>query len=503
MRTLALDNRERAAADRLLAEFLDGYERAIPAPRIVPEVDREALSALLDTPFPEQGVGVERLFAEIESTVLPNSTAIAHPRFLAYVQGPPNGIAPYAEAIAAALNQNCSIWQLSPAASVIERSVVGWLGGLFELPDEAGGLITDGGSMANLIGLAAALADRRPDFRRAGLQSGGAPLIAYTSEQAHDCIDKAVALLGLGLDHLRRLPTDDGFQLDVEALRAAIAADRAAGREPFCVIATAGTTMTGAIDQLDAIADVCAEEGLWLHVDGAFGALFVLSQRLRARLAPCGRADSLALDPHKLLFAPLEAGCVLVRDRAALRRAFAVHSSYLSVAEDPLMLDYTDYGPQLSRAFKAFKVWCALRAFGTGPFRAAIDRTLDLARRLGERIDADPSLELMTPVTTTAVCLRIPGVDHRTALATLAADGTALLGPARVRGRFGIRACVTNYRTTPADIDLVADRLSELGAVSQLRGRRSGSGALTASVMGGGPGRFADRTTETRDGKEQ
>jgi aromatic-L-amino-acid/L-tryptophan decarboxylase len=212
MRTLSLDDRERAVAGRLLADFLDGYERAIPARRIVPEVDREWLAALLHAPFPERGVGVERLFAEIESTVVPNSTAIAHPRFLAYVQGPPNGIAPYAEAIAAALNQNCNFWQLSPAASVIERSVVGWLSGLFGLPDEAGGLITDGGSMANLVGLAAALAERRPGVRSVGLQSGRPPLVAYTSEQAHRCIDKAAVLLGLGLDHLRRLPTDDRFR---------------------------------------------------------------------------------------------------------------------------------------------------------------------------------------------------------------------------------------------------------------------------------------------------
>jgi aromatic-L-amino-acid/L-tryptophan decarboxylase len=464
MRTLSLDRCERAAAGRLLARFLDDYERSIPAPRIVPSIDRKVLEAQLRAPFPERGVGVERLFAEIESTVVPNSTAIAHPRFLAYVQGPPNGIAPYAEAIAAAMNQNCSVWQLSPAASVIERSVVAWLSGLFDFPEPAGGLVTDGGSMANLIGLAAALADRRPDIRSAGVQSGGPPLVAYTSEQAHRCIDKAVVLLGLGLDNLRRLPTDDSFRLDIEALRAAIAADRAAGREPLCVIATAGTVMTGAIDPLDEIAELCAEEDLWLHVDGAFGALFVLSERLRDQLTPAGRADSLALDPHKLLFAPLEAGCVLVRDRALLRRAFAVHSSYVAAAEDPLMVDYMDYGPQLSRAFKAFKIWCALRALGTSAFAAAIERTLDLADQLGDRIDADPVLELLAPVTTTAVCLRIPGIDHRAALELLVAEGTALLGPAEVGGRAGLRACVTNYRTTPADIDMIADRLSELAA---------------------------------------
>ncbi|MCP2341677.1 pyridoxal phosphate-dependent decarboxylase family protein [Actinomadura rupiterrae] len=461
---LALDERDRKLAGHLLAEFLDDHERNLPdVARIVPDVDRDVLTGLLQEPFPEQGIGVERLFRKVSDEILPNSTAVAHPRFLAYVQGPPNGIAPYAEAIAAAINQNCNFWQLSPAASVIERSVISWLAGLFRYPGTAGGILTSGGSIATLNALTTALHDRRPDFRRTGLQDARPPLVLYTSKEAHRCVEKAAAILGLGLDNVRQIPTDADYRMRVDALKAAIQADRAAGLEPFCVVATTGTVTSGSIDPVEAIADVCRDERLWLHIDGAYGALFVLSDRKREAFSACARADSIALDPHKLLFAPLEAGCLIVRDSEKLRAAFAVHSSYLTVNDDPLMLDFMNYGPQLSRSFKALKVWAALQTFGTETFRKAIDHTLALAQYLAERIQAEPHLRLIAPVPLTAVCFRINNAsdaDHTALLATLASEGTALLGPASLNGRKGIRACITNYRTTREDIDLIVNRLA-------------------------------------------
>ncbi|MGW7353738.1 pyridoxal phosphate-dependent decarboxylase family protein [Streptomyces sp. NPDC054784] len=463
--TLTLNEAERETADRLLSTFLGDYERTLRSRPLVPDVDRGTLAALLSDPFPAQGVGVEGVFREIEERIVPNSTAVAHPRFLAYVLGPPNGIAPYAEAVAATLNQNCNFWQLSPAASVVERAVTNWLGGLFGYGEEAGGILTGGGSLATLNALTTALHARRPDFRARGLRASAPPLVLYTSREAHRCVDKAAAILGLGTENVRHIATDDRFRMRVDALEEAIRADRAAGREPFCVVATPGTVTSGSVDPVDAIADVCAREDLWLHVDGAYGALFVLSDDVRESFAGVGRADSIALDPHKMLFAPLEAGCLLVRDRSLLAQAYAFSSSYLTVEEDPLMLDYMDYGPQLSRDFKALKVWSALRAFGVDSFRAAVDHTLRLARRLADRVEAAPELELMAPVPLTAVCLRIRGAgdaEHTAVLARLIEEGTALLGPARLNGRQGIRACVTNHRTTPADIDFVVDRLVAL-----------------------------------------
>ncbi|MFH8447247.1 pyridoxal phosphate-dependent decarboxylase family protein [Streptomyces sp. NPDC018026] len=462
---LGLTRDEREAAGRLLNAFFHDYEESVARRPLVPEVDREVLAGLLETPFPDQGIGVEGVFHEIKEKILPNSTTVAHPRFLAYVQGPPNGIAPYAEAIAATINQNCNFWQLSPAASVVERSVIRWLGGLFGYGDEAGGILTGGGSIATLNALTTALHVRRPHFREQGLQTTGPQLVVYTSVEAHRSVDKAAAILGIGLDNVRHIPTDDQYRMRVDLLEETVRADRAAGLEPFCVVATPGTVTSGSIDPIDAVADVCAREDLWLHLDGAYGALFVLSERKRAAFEACHRADSIALDPHKLLFAPLEAGCLLVRDRARLARAYAYSASYIAADEDPLMVDYMDYGPQLSRSFKALKIWSALQTFGVDTFRTVTDHVLDLAQYLADLVEAAPDLELMASPSLTAVCLRIKGAteaDHTAVLAELIEDGTALLGPARLAGRHGIRACVTNYRTTRDDIELIVTRLSDI-----------------------------------------
>lgn len=457
-----------ARGGELLTALLSDLEQSLPQRAVFPELDRAVLSRLFEQPFPQEGIGVDRLFHEISTEVVPNSTAIAHPRFLAYVLPPPNGIAPFAEAIAAALNQNCNFWQLSPAASAIEQKVLAWLAGLFGFPQAAGGILTSGGSMATVIALAAAIRDRRPqDFEARGLQGQASPLVLYASAEAHRCVDKAAVLLGLGLDHLRRIPVDRDFRMRLDLLADSVRQDRASGRTPFCVVATAGTVNTGAIDPLDALADFCSRERLWLHVDGAYGALYVLSDRIKPQLLPCARADSMALDPHKLLFAPLEAGCVLVRHRETLRRAFRYAASYLTVEDDPLLTNFLDYGPQLSRNFKALKIWCALRAFGVRAFVEAVDHTLEIARYMESRIAAFPQFELLAPVTLSAVCFRVRGADNRRILGRLVQEGTALLGPVEIAGTLGIRACIANYRTETADIDLILDRLRALGGIHQ------------------------------------
>jgi len=460
---LSLGPAEIDQAGHLLTQLLQRHEAQLEALPVFPALDREALAALRDQPFPAEGIGVERLFEEIAGTVIPNSTAIAHPRFLAYVQGPPNGIAPFAEAIAAALNQNCNFWQLSPAASVIERKVVAWLAGLFGFGSEAGGLVTSGGSMATLMALSAALHAKSPhDLRQRGLHRQGQALTLYVSEEAHRCVEKAAAVLGVGLDQVRRIPVDAAFRLRMDALRSAVAADRAAGHRPVCVVGTAGTVNTGAIDPLDELADFCGAQDLWLHIDGAFGALFVQSPRQKPAMQACARADSLALDPHKLLFAPLEAGCLVVRDPATLRRAFSFNASYLGAEDDPLFTNYMEQGLQLSRGFKAFKLWCALRAFGTQAFAQAADRMLELAQYMAARIDGDPRFERLAPVTLSAVCFRLAGADdaaNEAALKALVASGEALLGPVRLRGRLGLRACFTNFRTRRSDVDQVLEAL--------------------------------------------
>jgi aromatic-L-amino-acid decarboxylase len=472
---LSLNDDEREAAGRLLTAFIEDYERSIPQRAIFPAIDREALSGLLTTPFPDRGIGVEGLFRAISQKILPNTTTLSHPRFLAFVVGPGNGIAPYAEAIAATLNQNCAAWQGGPAASVIEQSVVAWLAGLFGYGERAGGIVTAGGSMATLDALAVMLHARRPQFRERGLQTADPPLVVYTSAEAHWCVGKAAAILGIGLANVRRVPVDGRYQMRSDTLEAMIRADRAAGLEPACVVATPGTINTGAIDPIATIADVCAAEDLWLHLDAAYGGLFVLSDRLHDAFEACGRADSITVDPHKLLFASFEAGCLLVRDRTSQTRAFAFAPSIITVEDDSLIVNYMDYGSQLSRSFKAFKIWSALQTFGIEAFRSAIDHTLDLAQYMVELVEAEPDLQLMAPVPLTAVCFQIKDgseADHAAALAQLNDEGAAFLNPVRLDGRPGLRACVSNFRTTRSDIDLIVARVAEIG-YSQSRRRNT------------------------------
>jgi aromatic-L-amino-acid decarboxylase len=318
--------------------------------------------------------------------------------------------------------------------------------------------------MATLVALTTAIHDKcQTDYRQTGLQSIASPLVVYASEEAHRCVEKDAVILGLGLDNVHKIAVDAQFRMRPDLLAAAVRADRKAGKQPFCVVASGGTVNTGAIDPMDDLADFCAKENLWLHVDGAFGALFVLSQSKKPELLPCGRADSIALDPHKLLFAPLEAGCLIVRDREKLRRAFGFTASYLTADQDPLLINYMDYGPQLSRSFKAFKIWCSLRAFGVQAFVDAAEHMLELARYLEDRVlQAQGSFELLAPAGLSVVCFRLANLDdtgNRRVLARLVEEGTALLGPVVIGGRFGIRACITNYRTTREDIDLILDRL--------------------------------------------
>jgi glutamate/tyrosine decarboxylase-like PLP-dependent enzyme len=467
MDLLFTPDQHREAASRVAA-FVERYHATLVDRAVYPQLDRAALRALKETPLPRDGEPLESLFEELERVIAANSTHTAHPRFLPYVQPSPNGISPYADHVAAVLNQNCNLWHLSPAANAVEQTVLRWFADLFGFPAEAGGIITSGGSMANLVALTAARDRALGDAARTGgLQGGRAPLVLYTSEEAHSSIEKAVSVLGLGTRHLRHVRTDDRFRLRLDRLAEAVARDRAARLEPFCVAASAGTVTTGAIDPIADLSRFCREHGLWLHVDGAYGALTALSERFGPQMSPIGLADSVSLDPHKFLFCAFEAGCVLVRDRRHLRHAFGTQPSYLTMSEDPDLLDFASYGPQLSRAFKALKVWWSLKHFGAAAYARVIDRMHDLAIHMGRRVEACDGLELMAPVVFNCVCFRLTGLDdaaNRRVLDRLVQGGVAFLGPAAVKGRVGLRACFMNLRTTEADVDLILDTVAALAA---------------------------------------
>jgi glutamate/tyrosine decarboxylase-like PLP-dependent enzyme len=463
---LLFDPEAHRKAGRLLGELLANYEVDLPGRPVLPKIDRRAMREILDEPLPEEGRSIEDLFQEFSNVIVPNSTHVAHPRFLSYVLPSPNGISAYADALASAINQGCSLWTLSPAANAIEQRVITWFHELFSFPEGSGGIITSGGSMANLTALAVA----RDKYlgskaRKEGLQSVTSPLVLYVSEEVHNSIDKAATILGLGLNNVRHIPCDDNFRIRIDLLKESVLRDRGEGLSPFCVVGSAGTVTTGAIDPLDELADFCSEENLWLHIDGAYGALAILSGRLLTQLLPAGRADSLSLDPHKFLFNPLEAGCILVRDAADLRSSYSHTPSYLSMISDPDFLNYAEYGPQLSRSFKALKVWWSLRAYGRKAYANAINHLFDLALYMGERIQLVPDLELMAPVGLNAVCVRCKNLDdsqNENVLARLVSEGIAFLGPARVKNSFCLRACFMNLRTTPGDVDLIVEEIVRL-----------------------------------------
>ena len=352
-------------------------------------------------------------------------------------------------------------WLEAPAAATIERVTVDWLRQFCGLPEGAGGLFTSGGSMANLTAMAAA--------RHVMLDDRIEGAVVYRSAQAHGSNRKALRVLGFGDDQVRDVEVDDGLRLDVDALEAAIAADRAAGLRPFSVIATAGTTNTGAVDPLDAIADLCTREGLWLHVDGAYGAPAVLTERGSRALAGLGRAHSIAIDPHKWLFQPFEIGCVIVREAHWLPRTFGLAQEYM---QDTVggEINYGDHGFQLTRSFRALKLWMTIKVHGMAAIRAAIDRCIDIAEEAEALLRASGAFDIVTPAQLGIVTFsyRLDGSDpdavNKAIVEALIDDGYAMLSSTRLGGRTVLRLCTINPRTTTQDLESTIALLARLGA---------------------------------------
>ena len=424
--------------------------------------------SLLELPLPERGSTPDAVLDRFQAEVLPHPMGNGHPRFFGWVNSPPAPIGVVADLLAAAMDP--SVAGGDHAAVYVERCAVRWLAELVGFPTEDGiGLLVSGGSIASLTGLAAARhrAAREDgwDVRADGLQGERPRLALYLSSEGHSTLRKAVELLGLGEAAVTVVPVDDAYRMDVAALRAAVDADRAAGRRPFCVAASAGTVNTGAVDPLDALADLCAEEGLWLHVDGAYGVVGVLDPAVADRFAGLGRADSLALDPHKWLSVPVECGCALVRDGALLRDAFSFVAPHLRTEEGKGIGGlpwYAEYGFQQTRGFRALKLWMTLLHAGREGLAATVARHNALARLLAGLVDAAPDLEQAAPVALSIVCFRyvpsaLRGDEERldalnkAIMEEVQAGGEAFLTQAVLDGRFVLRANVLHYGTTEDD----------------------------------------------------
>ena len=415
------------------------------------------LIPLFDSDPPEIGRDPNELLTQLERDVFPNNLHVDHPRFFAFVPGPNNFVSTMADALAAGFNIFNGTWLGGSAAAAVELGLVRWLCRICGFPKSAGGLFVSGGSMANLTALVAA--------RHALLQDRIDNATVYFSDQTHSSVERALRVIGFLPEQLRKLESDRNFRLSIQNLRGAMADDRAKGLRPFCVIANAGTTNTGAIDPLNELADLVAKEKMWLHIDGAFGAAAVLSERGRAVLHGLERANSISLDPHKWLFQSFECGCVLVRDAALLKSAFQIKPDYLrDVHRIDEEFNPCDYGVQLSRSFRALKVWLSLQTFGLAAFREAITRGFELAELADRELRARKVWEILSPAQMATVCFRFGESDEvQTKLVDLMMqDGYALLTSTELRGVASLRLCTINPRTTEQDIVETIERLDRL-----------------------------------------
>jgi glutamate/tyrosine decarboxylase-like PLP-dependent enzyme len=417
---------------------------------------------LMGEPLPEEGSDPDAILTDFEALVLPHAMGNASPRFFGWVNSPPAPMGVIADLLAAGMDP--SVAGGDHAATYVEHAVLRWITTLLGLDPASGGILCSGGSVANLIGLAVMRNAHAPDVRAAGLR--GTPLVVYTSTEAHSCIEKAVELLGLGHENLRKLPVDPRHRMDIPALRAAIAEDRAAGRRPACVAATAGTVNTGAIDPLSEIADVCAPEGLWFHVDGAYGGFGILAEQVTPLYEGLTRADSVAVDPHKWLALPVECGCAIVRDRSAMRETFSLVPPYLR--DDAALPWFSEFGIQQTRGFRALKAWMTLQAVGATGYRRELTRQVALARTLQAKVRARASLELVSDGPLSVTCFRVvaPGLDaaatdalNRAVAERIQADGRVFLTSTVLDGRVALRACIVNFRTQDADLDLLLEEV--------------------------------------------
>jgi glutamate/tyrosine decarboxylase-like PLP-dependent enzyme len=479
---IAMTADEFRALGHRLVDQLAALLQAIPQGPVArdqsPSSVRQALD--LNGPLPEHGTAPGPLLENTARLLFDHSLFNAHPRFFGYITAAPTPIGILGDFLASALNANVGGWMLGPAATEVEAQTVRWIAELIGYPQDSGGLLVSGGNMANIVCFLAARAAKAPrDIRERGLVALRQPLRVYCSAETHTWIQKAADISGLGSSSIRWIPTDDDLRMNVGALREQIDRDAAAGEIPFMVVGTAGSVSTGTVDPLPEIGALCAERGLWFHVDGAYGGFAAAVPQAPDDLRGLAGADSIAVDPHKWLYAPLEAGCALVRDHEALRAAFAYHPPYYHFEEGAT--NYVDYGPQNSRGFRALKVWLAFRHAGASGFRQMIADDIALSRAMAAAVGRHDELEPFTQALSIATFRYVPadlrsrlgepGAErhldalNRRLLDRLQRGGEAFVSNAVIGGRYVLRACIVNFHTSRADIEAVPDIVVRVGRV--------------------------------------
>lgn len=431
----------------------------------LPPEAREAIGR----PVYERGIGETETYKIVKEHVLPYRFGNCHPRYWSRMGGSGFLLGSVADFLSSAMNSNTAAQESSGIA--VEEAVLEWLKELLGLSREWSAVLTSGCSVAHVIGLTVCRNQMvGNDVNENGLSSRGCSPTLYCSDQTHHCIDKAVATIGLGTKNLRKIPTTEDYRLDIEMLGAAISADRKAGLKPACVVANAGTLATGAIDDLESIAELCREQGLWLHVDGAYGAFAVLSETLRPKLAGLDRADSIAVDLHKWLQMPYDVGCIFVRDSNAHRKAFVNEAAYLAAtSRGPAAAKarFFELGLDLSRNCRALKVWMGLTSFGVGPFRQVIEQNVAQARYVAERVKREPVLELTYEPHLNVVCFRVIGTldddatNEEIAL-KIQESGIAMIQSLPLNGHIVLRLGIVNHRSKFSDFDVLIDEIVRL-----------------------------------------
>lgn len=435
------------------------------------------LAPLFDEPLPEEGRPFEEVLAFVREHVMPFPMGNSHPRFFGFINATADPVGILADFLASGMNPNC--WGGDHAANHVETRVVAWLATMLGYPASAEGILVSGGSMANFTALAAARRAMTPgNVREDGLAGPDRPrLTVYASDQVHSCVDKAVDLLGIGSRQLRKLESDADFRLPMGALAAAVAADRAAGYLPAIVVGNAGTVNTGAIDLLDELADFCGREKLWFHADGAYGALATMVPELHPLFAGMERADSIAADPHKWLYSPYEVGATLVREPGRLSAAFRKFPEYLATDPEspfPGPSWFAERGVELSRGFKALKVWMGLKTHGRRAYADQIENDVRLARFLAAEVDRRPDFERLADAVLSIANFRYRPADrdlpdaeldrvNRTIINRLVGEGSFFLAPTVLKGRTALRVSITNFRTREEDLIFLLDEAERIG----------------------------------------